>query len=489
MSTHRSPEANPERGVNMDGPRKRILALAIAAVLTAAIVVPATTAGASGRASAPAQGTNQKCPLGALKKASKPVEITFWHSMNRANDETLQKLTDAYNSSQSDVKVALVNQTTYNDTLTKYVAGLSTGDLPDLVQIEDTGLQQMIDTQSVLPAQACVKADKYDLSGHVQRVVDYYTVDGTLWPMPFNVSNPVFYYNKKAFTQAGLDPNKPPTTLDEITVAAKKLQDAGAVSKAGFGLKTDPWYLEQWLAKAGRPYVNNGNGRKARADKVVFDTKQGLEIFTWMSDMVSKGYAITNPNEGSSQFDNLLGIGNGTNAMTIDTSASLGTITNVLASGAYPNVELGVGPMPGPVGKGGILVGGASLYLSNKSAPAKQAAAWDFAKYLNTAQVQADWAAGTGYVPVVEAATKLPAVKELWAKSPGYKVAYDQLLTGVNNTATAGPVIGAYKAVRDAVITAQNSMFTQGVKPKTAINAARDKANPAMEEYNTRVGG
>jgi len=472
----------------MAGRRMRSMALAIATVLTAAIVVPVATAGASDRAAVPA-AASAKCPLGALKKASKPVEITYWHSMSRANGETLTRLTDAYNASQSAVKVTLVNQTTYNDTLTKYVAGLSSGDLPDLVQIEDTALQQMIDSQSVVPAQACVKADKYDLSGHVQRVLDYYTVDGTLWPMPFNVSNPVFYYNKKAFIQAGLDPNKPPATLDEITAASKKLADSGAVSKAGFGLKTDPWTLEQFLAKAGQPYVNNGNGRKARATAVQFDTKEGLEIFTWMSAMVKSGLAIVNPNEGTAQYDNALGIGNGTNAMTIDTSALLGTISTLLASGAYPNVELGVAPMPGPTGKGGILVGGAANYISNKSDPAKQAAAWDFAKYLNATQVQADWAAGTGYVPVVEAATETPEVQALWAKDPGYKVAYDQLITGVNNVATAGPVIGAYKAVRDAVIAGEESMFTQGVKPKAALKAAKAKANAAIEEYNTRVGG
>jgi len=476
----------------MAGQRKRIPALAIATVLAAALIVPVATAGASnrasGRATVPA-AANAKCPLDALKKASNPVEITFWHSMPRANEATLQRLTYQYNASQSKVKVTLVNQTTYNDTLTKYVAGLSTGDLPDLVQIEDTALQQMIDTQSVLPAQACVKADKYDLSGHVKRVVDYYTVNGTLWPMPFNVSNPIFFYNKKAFTRAGLDPNKPPTTLDEVTADAKKLKDSGAISQAGFGLKTDPWYLEQWLAKAGQPYVNNGNGRKARATAVQFDTKQGLALFTWMSKMVSSGLAVTNGNEGTPQYDNLLGIGNGNLAMTIDSSATLGTISSVLSGGQYPNVELGVAPMPGPVGKGGILVGGAALYISNKSDPAKQAAAWDFSKFLNTAQAQADWAAGTGYVPIVEAATKTPEVQGLWAKNPGYKVAYDQLVTGVNNVATSGPVIGAYKGVRDAVITAEKSMFTQGVKPKAALGAAKSNANSAMQEYNTRVGG
>ncbi|MFO7591813.1 MAG: ABC transporter substrate-binding protein [Acidimicrobiia bacterium] len=465
--------------------RRRLTAGAIAVAAIGALVVPISAAGAS----APRQGASQKCNLGALEKASGVTEITFWHSMPRANEETLTRLTDEFNASQSKVKVNLVNQTSYVDTAEKYVAGLTTGDLPDLVQIEDTGLQQMIDTQSVLPVQSCIKADKYKTDDFVPRVIDYYTVDKTLWPMPFNVSNPVFYYNKLAFEKAGLDPEKPPTTLDEITEFSEKLVASGAVTTAGFGLKTDPWYLEQWLAKAGKPYVNNGNGRKARATKVAFDTEAGLEIFTWMKDMVENDLAAVNNDEGASGFDNLLGIGSDNHAMTIDTSASLGTISQVLGGGGYPNVELGVAPMPGPVGKGGVLVGGAALYISNKSDAAKQAAAWEFAKFLTEPESQAEWAAGTGYVPIRESAVELPAITDLWASQPEYKIGYDQLITGTNNVATAGPVIGDYKGVRDEVRTAETSMFTQGVSPKAALKAARQKADAAMQEYNSRVGG
>src|SRR4029450_9811484 len=94
-----------------------------------------------------------KCPLGALKNAkSKPVDITYWHSMNRASGETLQRLTDKFNSSQNDVHVNLVNQTSYEDTLNKFRAGLSSGDLPDLVQIQDTGLQRIIGTRAAAAA-------------------------------------------------------------------------------------------------------------------------------------------------------------------------------------------------------------------------------------------------------------------------------------------------------------------------------------------------
>jgi sn-glycerol 3-phosphate transport system substrate-binding protein len=447
------------------------------------LVFPGASAGAAVR-----RAGLPKCPLSALKQAKKPVEITLWHSMPRQNEVTLQKLTDEFNSSQSDVKVTLVNQTTYRDTLDKYIAGLSTGDLPDLVQIEDTGLQQMIDTQSVLPAASCVKADHYNLSDHIKRVIDYYSVKGTLWPMPFNVSNPIFLYNKKAFTKAGLDPNNPPKTLDDLKAAAKKLKDSGAATKAPMGLKLDAWHLEQWTAMAGKTYVNNGNGRKSRATAMTIDNPAGVEIFTWLSDMVNGGLAVTNPADGSSAFDNLLGIGNGSYAMSIDTSAVLGTVRSVLAGGQYPNVDLGVGPMPGPTG-GGHLVGGAALYISNKSKPEKQAAAWEFAKFLNDPKSQAEWAAGTGYIPIRKSSVSMQLIKDLWAKEPGDKVAYDQIVNGVNNIATAGPVIGDYQSVRDAVLSAETSMFTDHVKPKAAIKKAKSDADTKIQEYNSRVGG
>ena len=58
----------------------------------------------------------------------------------------------------------------------------------------------------------------------------------------------------------------------------------------------------------------------------------------------------------------------------------------MLGSGQYPNVELGVAPMPGPSTKGGVLVSGGELFMVNKSAPAKQAAAWEYLKFLDSAR-------------------------------------------------------------------------------------------------------
>src|SRR3954463_8262338 len=204
------------------------LAVTIVLLLTAATLVPVDVpvAGAANSTS---------CPLNALKSAKKPVEITLWHWMPRANETALQGLADAFNSSQSDVKVNLINQIDWEATFQKYKAGLGTGDLPDIVQLQETDQQQIIDTQTVLPASICAKADKYSFSDFLPRVISYFTVQGKQYAMPFNTSGPVLYYNKKAFTAAGLDPNAPPKTLDEVRSAAEKLKANGI--SAPLGLK------------------------------------------------------------------------------------------------------------------------------------------------------------------------------------------------------------------------------------------------------------
>jgi sn-glycerol 3-phosphate transport system substrate-binding protein len=374
-------------------------------------------------------------------------------------------------------------------TLSKYKAGLSSGDLPDIVQLQETDQQQMIDTGTVLPAGVCAKADKYSFSDFLPRVVSYYTVQGTQYAMPFNTSGPVLYYNKKAFTAAGLDPEKPPTTLDEVRSAAEKLKANGV--EAPLGLKTEPGFVEHWRALDNRLYVNNSNGRKARATKTVYTDAVGRKIFSFLSGMVKDGLATTNPDLGNGSFDNLTGIGSGSHAMAFETSASLGTISQVLGSGAFPNVDLGVAPLPGPSAKnrGGVLVSGGALYMVNKSAPAKQAASWKFLKFLLQPENVTTWAIATGYIPIRTSSADSTEMKDYWKQNPGFEVAYDQLLGGRDTIASAGSVIGNNKGARDAVRDAVNSMFLSSTSPKDALKAAVSGATTAIDDYNSRIGG
>ena len=152
------------------------------------------------------------CPADTLEAASAdgPVQIEFWHAMTASNEETLNAMIADYNASQDAVEVTGVFAGSYDESLDKYLTGLRSGELPQVVQLEETTLQTMIDSGSAVPAAACVAATDYDTSDLLPSVLAEFEVEGTLWPMPFNVSNPVFYYDRNDFIAAGLDPDAPP---------------------------------------------------------------------------------------------------------------------------------------------------------------------------------------------------------------------------------------------------------------------------------------
>jgi sn-glycerol 3-phosphate transport system substrate-binding protein len=465
----------------------RALRFAVAGVFVTTAATVATTATML-TAAAPAGGASAKlpsCNLSTLSKHQGAVNITFWESASSANLTVLQGITSAFNSSQSKVHVTLVTQNGYDDTWTKYTAGLSNGQLPDLVQLEDERTQTAVDTGTFLPVQSCMNAAKYSTSDFLPRPLAYWKVNGVQWAMPFAVSAPIVYYDQNAFTKAGLSPNSPPLTLSQMLSDAKSLKSSGS----GMGLVLDPWHLETWLASANQLFVNNKNGRSARATKGVFNNKTSVSIFNQLRQLVRSGDATTNPSTGPNQYDNLLGIGSGKYGMTIETSAALGTVTQLLGSGKYANVKLGVGPFPvySSSVKGGIEPGGSGVYISNKVPALNQAAAWTFLSYLMNTQSVATWAAGTGYIPVRKSSTQTATVQHLWTTNPGYKVAYNEINNGVNSAATSGSVIGPYADVRTDVLNAEISMFTQGVTAPKAVDSAQSNVDQTITNYNSRL--
>jgi sn-glycerol 3-phosphate transport system substrate-binding protein len=465
----------------------RLLRLTAAALFVASATTATVTAVAV--AGAPAAGAASKlpsCNLKALTNHKGVVDITFWESASEANLTTLQSITNAFNSSQAQVHVTLVTQAGYDDTWQKYLAGLTNGQLPDAVQLEDQRTQAAIDTGSFLPVQSCMNAAKYSTSDYLPRPLAYWKVNGVQWALPFAVSAPILYYNQNAFTKAGLNPADPPTTIPQMVSDAKALKTSGS----GMGLVLDPWHLETWLATANQLFVNNSNGRSARATAGVFDTKTSVSIFSQLDQLVKSGDATTNPSSGPDEYDNLLGVGSGKYGMTIDTSAALGTITQLLSGGQYANVKLGVGAFPvySSSVQGGIEPGGSGVYISSKAPAIDQAASWEYLSYLCNTQSQATWAAGTGYIPVRKSSVQTATVQHLWATDPGYKVAYNEINNGVNDAATSGSVIGPYEDVRTDVVNAEISMFTGGVSPSAAVKTAEANVNSTISSYNSRLG-
>jgi sn-glycerol 3-phosphate transport system substrate-binding protein len=442
------------------------------------------TAGGGGAGSTPNLPT---FPLGAAEKASGVVTITMWHAMTSNNLTTLQTLARQFNASQSKIVVKLLGQASYPDTFTAYRTALGNpSTLPALVQMQSIDLADMIDSRSIISAESALRADTaFDASDIIPSASDYFTVEGVQYAMPWNCSAQVMYYNKKTFAKAGLDPSRPPATFSEYHDMSAQLK-----SKAGlpFGtaIKLTSSNVEDWLAKAGALLLNNSNGRHGRATAVEFGGKVGKDIMSFLAEMLSSKLAEATL---ETNYDNLYAIANGSVAMTIETSAALGTVLLALGGGKYHNVTLGVGPLPGLDGPGeGVPYGGAGLYIVRDRPPEEQDAAWQFIKFLLSPNAMATWSVGSGYIPITRSAIRTAAIKKAWSDAPQYRVAYEEILRTKPSPATAGAVSGALAQVETDVQNAMSSVST-GMSPTAALATAVTASNQAISSYNSSVGG
>ena len=219
------------------------------------------------------------------------MSIDFWHSESAANEATLQSLIDRFNASQDEVKVRLLFQGGSDQLILKLLTSLRGGDVPALVELADVDTQVIVDSGGATPVQKFVDAEGYDLSDFDEKAVQYYTVDGKLYAMPFAIAVPMLFYNKIPFREVGLDPEKPPLTLDDVQAYSEKLfkvDGSGNVVRSGISLDIQAWYLDLTLAEHGDLYVNNNNGRDGRATEAVFNGPTGQAFFRWWHEMVDK---------------------------------------------------------------------------------------------------------------------------------------------------------------------------------------------------------
>jgi len=426
--------------------------------------------------------------------ASGPVNVTFWHSETASGKDNLVKLVERFNASQNEVKVEPVYQGTDQDLTLKLIASMPSGNVPAIAYQSEPYTGPMIDSGQIVPIQEYLDQEDYDLSDFAPAAIAYYTVDNTLYAMPLGVGVPLMFYNKAPFREVGLDPERPPRDLDEALAASEKLvqrDSAGNVTRYGFALELHPWYLEVMLAGAGELYVNNDNGRAGFATEVAFDNEAGRKFFQWWHDMAEKGLALNTGWSPTAGPEALMSIGVNKAVMAFSTSGALRSVVDILARGGLEGVDGGVAPVPGipdavPEGSPGVYT--RSLWIMSGRPEAERDGAWKFIKWLMEPEQQAEWFAGSGYLPVRNSAYDLPAAKEIIAQYPEFQIPVDLFAKTATTSAALGPLLGPFQQVRDAVRGAIESMLSGGAAPDEAMDAAAKNANVAIKEYNDRMG-
>lgn len=405
--------------------------------------------------------------------------VTFWHAMGGQAQEALNETVADYNASQDDVQVNAEFQGTYEESLPKFHSVAGTDQAPTVIQVQEIGSMSMINSGNIEPIQKFIDEEKYDMSILEENISNYYKIDDQFYSMPFNSSTPVMYYNKDAFKAAGLDPEAPPETYEEVEAAAKAITESNPEMK-GFALQAYGWLYEELLANQGGLLMNNDNGRSDTPTEVAFDNEKGKSTFEWVKRMMDAG---TFANYGTNGDNMIAGFLAGDAAMFLQSSASS---RDVIDNAPF---EVGVAFIPHPEAeeRQGVVIGGASLWMSSGKSEEEQQAAWDFMKYVQTPEAQAKWHVGTGYFAINPAAYDEQVVKDAHAKMPQLKTAIEQLQATKPSYETQGAIMDMIPEERKIIETALETVYNGGDVDE-AFNTAVDQVNAAIKQANAARG-
>ncbi|MFJ1801363.1 ABC transporter substrate-binding protein [Streptomyces sp. NPDC088180] len=233
-------------------------------------------------------------------------------------------------------------------------------------QMEDVFYTYFTDTERVVSINQAADITEYvkDLKAYkdiAQPLRDAYTVDGKIYGIPRTNYSMGLLYSKPLFTKAGLDPDKPPATWEEVQAAAKKIAALGdgTVGFAEYSAQNQGgWHFTASIYSQGGAVVSE-DGKKATVD-----TPEGKAVLQNLKDMRWRDNSM-----GAKQLliinDTLQMMGSGKLGMYLAAPDNVPRIVKE-AGGEYE--DLAFAPMPG--GKGTLM--GGDGYMFNKKATPEQ---------------------------------------------------------------------------------------------------------------------
>ncbi|CAG7598265.1 sn-glycerol-3-phosphate-binding periplasmic protein UgpB [Paenibacillus solanacearum] len=371
---------------------------------------------ACGAPAAPSAGGNT--PGGdTAPKSNKPIELSFYFPVAVGGPLTkiFDSLAEQFNKENKDgITVKPIYTGSNQDTLIKAQTAVMGGTPPDLMLVSSTDLFTLLDMDAIIPLNDLIAKDGGDAY-----IKDFYEgflanaqTGGKTYSIPFQRSTIILYYNKDAFKEVGLDPNKPPQNYQELTEYAKKLTKPGR-----WGIEISSTEYIGWMFQA-LALQNGKNLMDQDGKKVFFNTPENVKALQFWIDLIKKEKVMP---EGATNWATIPSdFMSGKTAMMYHTTGNLGAVKN----GA--KFEFGTAFLP--AGKNfGTPVGGANLYIFKGIAKERQEASWKYIRWLTQPERLAQFSIDTGYVAPTRSSNETEIMKKYIASFPQAVTARDQL--------------------------------------------------------------
>jgi sn-glycerol 3-phosphate transport system substrate-binding protein len=405
--------------------------------------------------------------------AQRTIEVPFFYPV--AVGGPITRIIDGYaadfEKATPDIRVRPIYAGTYQETIVKALTAHKSGTPPVTSVLLSTDMFTLIDEDAIVPIDTFVKTDddRKWLDSFFPGFMLNSRTGGKTWGAPFQRSTIVLYWNKEAFKEAGLDPDKPPANWAEQVAFAEKLtkrDGSGNVTQWGIQIPSSgfPYWLFQGLTTQAGAILMNEAG-----DRTFYDKPEVIEALQYWVDL-SRKHRVHPPGivewgtTPKDFFERKV-------AMMWTTT---GNLTNVRSNAKFP---FGVAMLPAGRRRGSP-TGGGNFYISKKASPEEQEAAFRFIKWITTPERAAKWSVDTGYVAVRRDAYDTPAMKAYVAEFLPAAVARDQLEFAVAELSTHENQ-RVTKALNDGLQAALTGTKT----PEQAMKDAQAEAERILKPY------
>ena len=398
--------------------------------------------------------------------AAEPVQLSFWYPVDLGGGlaKVIAGLVGDFNKTHPDIQVTATYTGNYDVTLQKIQASKLAGTLPDVAVTEISSVPVLAALGAAQPIDELIASsgDKKLLDRFWPSMLLNCTYGGKVYGVPFQRSTPVMYYNKDAFSEAGLDPERPPVTWDELISVAQKLTTREGERTTRWGIEL-PLEAFNWFYYA-LTYANGGETLSTDGTKVLWDEPKNIEALQFWHDLVNK-YKVTPAytpwNDGPQEF------AAGKTAMVWHSTGSQAFMRQ--------NVKFhwGLGRIPRKIQFGPPSGGGNMLMYATD--PARKKAAWTFITWMSEAAQAARWSIASGYLATNIASWELPEMQALIKEHPEVLVTKAQLAD-----AKAEPASAKYAAARDILNALIKDVLANKASLVSATKQAVEEANASM---------
>ena len=387
-------------------------------------------------------------------------------SAGLGRDATLKMIAD-FEAKNPNVKVE-TKATGAQEIFPSVQAQMVAGDPPDLAQLLLREWDLNVEFLQPQDLRQLVAAD--ELAGHLQgqyplhpRGLKLTEREGRLQGLAYVFSTPTLFYNAELFKQAGLDPEKPPRTWDEVKQAGDAIKQ-----KSGGAEGLYIQCIEQDWCTQGIMRSNDARIMNDERTAIMFGESASVEVFSFWQGMVQSGaHAKMTEKDSTEAFQA------GRLGMLLTTSANQSN----LLKGAEGKFEVRATGMPSFGEKPAVPVNSGSSLAILSTDPVKQRAAWELMKHLTSEQAFTIITAEIGYLPLRTGIIEDERYLKTWKNLPLIRSNVEQMDRLEPSYSYPGQ---NHLQIRKLFLSAVEEILLNGKDPRATLQEAQTRSQDLM---------